>query len=152
MKDSLIVTGLSFLREFTFSVTHICPILVFAWLRAISESSSFGESGDPSYIIWALWDCTRVLMDTRRKEGVNSLRCIIWSLELTNVGAVVTGTRFCQPYFPQFRAKLQCLFSKSTASFKDEGIVYIFWSVNIPIISCLRSLCGFGSPAGSALE
>ena len=53
------------MRDFSFSVAHIRCVLVFAWLRAISESSNFGESGARSNIIWALWDWRRVLMDTR---------------------------------------------------------------------------------------
>ena len=53
-RNFCIVTGPSFLREFSFSIAHIRCILVFACLRAISEMSNLGESGDKK-TPWRVW-------------------------------------------------------------------------------------------------
>ena len=49
------VAGYSLSKSFNFSEAHSLCVLVRAWLLAISESSSWGDEGARSSIIWPLW-------------------------------------------------------------------------------------------------
>ena len=71
------VAGLSSFNVCSFSTAHFCCVLVRAWLRAISESSSFGERGVRSSIICPLWVWRSTLIDTSRGSTVSC--CGVWA-------------------------------------------------------------------------